>query len=81
MRPTDGFGGSMALEDAVVLSRILKDGKESLPVLLRRFESERLSRVKRVYDNQYERYDTRMREGKMLGPQPQEFIDWLLAGV
>eukprot|EP00978_Attheya_sp_CCMP212_P049582 scaffold685575_cov51-Attheya_sp.AAC.1 len=81
MRPTDAYGGSMALEDAVVLSRILKDGKESLPVLLRRFESERLPRVKRVYDNQYERYDTRMRKGTRLDPQPQEFMDWLLAGV
>eukprot|EP00550_Attheya_septentrionalis_P012406 CAMPEP_0198304600 /NCGR_PEP_ID=MMETSP1449-20131203/57478_1 /TAXON_ID=420275 /ORGANISM="Attheya septentrionalis, Strain CCMP2084" /LENGTH=381 /DNA_ID=CAMNT_0044007127 /DNA_START=196 /DNA_END=1341 /DNA_ORIENTATION=+ len=81
MRPTDGYGGSMALEDAVVLFRILKDGKESLPVLLRRFEAERLPRVKRVYDNQYERYDTRMRKGTRLDPQHQEFMDWLLAGV
>jgi 2-polyprenyl-6-methoxyphenol hydroxylase-like FAD-dependent oxidoreductase len=82
MRPTDGYGGSMALEDAVVLMRMLRDGKDdSVPALLRRFESERLPRVKRVYDNQYERYDIRMREGRSPGPQPQEFMDWLLAGV
>jgi hypothetical protein len=82
MRPTDGFGGSMALEDAVVLMRMLRDGKDdSVPALLRRFESERLPRVKKVYDNQYERYDIRMREGRNPGPQPQEFMDWLLDGV
>jgi 2-polyprenyl-6-methoxyphenol hydroxylase-like FAD-dependent oxidoreductase len=81
MRPTDGFGGSMALEDAVVLSRILEDRKDPLSVLLRRFESERLPRVKKVYDNQFERYEARMRDGRSLGPLSQDFLDWLLAGV
>ena len=50
MRPTDGYGGSMAMEDAVVLTRILRDGirnSVSVEEMLERFEKERLSRVKR----------------------------------
>ncbi|MGK3758338.1 MAG: 2-polyprenyl-6-methoxyphenol hydroxylase-like FAD-dependent oxidoreductase [Bacillariaceae sp.] len=88
MRATDGYGGSMAFEDAVVLSRILKkktrsDSNESssLSELLNFFEIERYPRVKRVYDNQYERYELRMSGGKRLDPQSKEFLEWLLAGV
>ncbi|KAL7461393.1 hypothetical protein ACHAXS_001813 [Conticribra weissflogii] len=91
MRPTDGYGGSMALEDAVVLGRMLQNWIEgehdkssshpSLESVLRDFESQRLPRVKRIYDNQFERYDIRMKGGKRLGPQDEEFMAWLLAGV
>eukprot|EP01083_Nonionella_stella_P091825 256795_1 len=84
MRPTDGLGGAMAMEDAVVLSRVLKSNVEkgdTVQNLLREYESERLPRVKRVYDNQCERYDTRMKEGKNPAPQSKEFMDWLIAGV
>lgn len=81
MRPTDGYGGSMALEDAVVLSRRLREKSEPISAMLRRFESERLPRVKRVYDNQYERYAARMEHGQRLGPQSEEFLEWLVAGV
>lgn len=84
MRPTDGYGGSMAMEDAVVLTRILQNNADqdvSIQDLLQTYESERLPRVKKVYDNQCERYDTRMQKGQRPGPQSQEFMDWLLAGV
>jgi len=85
MRPTDGYGGAMAMEDALVLSRIIKNdggqGNETTQNILRQYESERMPRVKRVYDNQCERYDIRMKEGKRPGPQSKEFMDWLLAGV
>ena len=96
MRATDGYGGSMAFEVAVVLSRILKEkrarsdnnnnnddsiGSSSLSELLKTFEIERYPRVERVYDNQYERYELRMSGGKKLDPQSEEFLEWLLAGV
>ena len=86
MRPTDGYGGSMAMEDAVVLTRILKENIHanhglSIQHLLLKFESERLPRVKRVYDNQNERYEMRMQQGKRPGKQDPEFLEWLLAGV
>ena len=82
MRPTDG--GSMAMEDAVVLTRILRDGirnSVSVEEMLERFEKERLSRVKKVYDNQESRYNRRMKDGKRPGPQSKEFLNWLLSGV
>ena len=72
------------MEDAVVLSRIFKNNTEqddSIPGRLRKYELERLPRVKTVYDNQCERYNTRMKEGKRPQSQSQEFMDWLLAGV
>lgn len=88
MRPTDGYGGSMAMEDCVVLARLLKNDAlaeqndvAAVQDLLRKYETERLPRVKRVYDNQCSRYDTRMREGKRPGPQTEEFTNWLLSGV
>jgi len=84
MRPTDGYGGSMAMEDAVVLTRILRGGiRNSVPVeeMLERFEKERLPRVKKVYDNQESRYNRRMKDGVRPGPQSEEFMNWLLSGV
>ena len=84
MKATDGYGGSMALEDSIVLSRILKESAKknntSIPDLLEQYESERLPRVKRVYDNQLERFQTRM-QGRKLGPQSREFLEWLFAGI
>ncbi|CAN0065890.1 unnamed protein product, partial [Heterosigma akashiwo] len=88
MRPTDGYGGSMAFEDAVVLSRILKkkknnSNKKRMPALLRKFEKERLPRVKRVYDNQFERYELQMSSTapQQRPPQSKEFLEWLSVGV
>jgi 2-polyprenyl-6-methoxyphenol hydroxylase-like FAD-dependent oxidoreductase len=87
MRPTDGYGGSMALEDAVVLARILKraleaqTAQQSIPSMLKEYERERRPRVKRVYDNQWDRYKQRMEQGKRIGPQDPEFLEWLFAGI
>jgi len=60
MRPTDGDGGSMALEDALVLGRVIGSASTpltttSIPHLLRNFESERLPRVQKVWQNQFDR--------------------------
>ena len=84
MRPTDGYGGSMAMEDAVVLTRILSDCAKSgvsVEEMLEQFERERLPRVKKVYDNQESRYNRRMKDGKRPGSQSEEFLNWLLSGV
>jgi 2-polyprenyl-6-methoxyphenol hydroxylase-like FAD-dependent oxidoreductase len=91
MRPTDGQGGNQAFEDAVVLTRTIRaaalaaarrsDGTTpSIPETLRRFESARLPRVKRIYESQQDRYERRMR-GEPVGPLPPEFRDWLHSGV
>ena len=76
----------MAFEDADVLHRILsqlyKDDEDvGIELLLRRYEAERLPRVKRVHDNQRERYEMRMGSGRNPGPQSEEFMTWHLAGV
>lgn len=85
MRPIDGFGGSLGLEDAVVMARTMTSrplsSKQDISDLLRQFEQERLPRVKRVYDNQYERYEMRMTQGQQPGSNPREFVEWLEAGV
>jgi 2-polyprenyl-6-methoxyphenol hydroxylase-like FAD-dependent oxidoreductase len=103
MRPTDGYGGSMAMEDAAVLGRIIRqrllrpaedhqadastreegqeeqgtDDEDAIERALNDFEERRFTRVKRVYDNQYERYRQRMEEGKHVGPQGPTFLRWL----
>ena len=61
MRPASGLGGSMAFEDAVVLSRLLKKSglgylktKESAEALVHEFEASRFDRVKRIWDDQWD---------------------------
>ena len=85
MRPTDGYGGSMAFEDAVVLAKRLNRSNDksakTLPTVLKQYEQERRPRVKRVYDNQHERYRLRMQEGKRPGTQDPAFLEWLFAGI
>ena len=84
MRPTDGQGGNQAFEDAVVLSRTLRNAFEedsmSIEEALRQFETTRLPRVKRIHDDQRERYEKRMR-GEPIGPMPKEFREWIEQGV
>jgi FAD-dependent urate hydroxylase len=85
MRFTDGYGISMAMEDAVVLARILRDNRQTsskdIAALLKQYERERRPRVKRVYDNQQERYNIRFDKTKRLGPQDPVFLEWLFAGI
>ena len=61
MRPASGLGGSMAFEDAVVLSRLLEKGgvgslktKESAEALVHEFEASRFDRVKRIWDDEWD---------------------------
>lgn len=87
MRPTDGCGGNMAFEDAIVMCRLF--GNSSLlmditPALvestLDKFERDRLDRVKKVHDNQRLRYEARMK-GEKVGPWSSEFREWINGGV
>lgn len=77
-RPTDGQGANMAFEDACVLVRqeLRKDIASEDLVL--EFENERRPRVKRIHQDQAERA---LKQGKDWTRWPQEFMDWLYAGV
>jgi hypothetical protein len=64
MRPASGLGGSVAFEDAVVLTRTLKDAtasclgsRASAEKVIKKFESSRFERVKMIWDDQWERSD------------------------
>ena len=84
IRPDDGYGQSLGLEDAVVMGQILASRQrpiEDLSETLRRFEHTRLSRVKRVYDNQYGRNEEHVTPDQQIGPKTPESIEWLEAGV
>jgi salicylate hydroxylase len=48
MPPTAAQGGAQAIEDAWVLARILSDEERDVPAALRRFETERRPRVRRI---------------------------------
>lgn len=93
MRPTDGFGLSMAFEDAIVLCRSLtaataaagpNGGSEAiagntLVAALRNFETERLPRVQKIHQDQSERYARRLRKEEV--PYPEGFLEWIHEGV
>jgi 2-polyprenyl-6-methoxyphenol hydroxylase-like FAD-dependent oxidoreductase len=83
MRPTDGQGGNLAFEDAVVLFRLVRDAasrKRPIQEILHEFEATRLPRVKRIHDDQRMRYEARMR-GEQAPPMTKEFMEWVGAGV
>ena len=96
MRPTDGQGGNMAFEDAIVLCRLLGSEElrsavlgsssteigaaEAVEDVLGEFEKTRLPRVKKMHDNQRLRYEARMR-GEKVGPMSPEFKEWASNGV
>lgn len=91
MRPTDGQGGNMAFEDAIVLCRLLGSEEVRSAIgssteagliehVLGEFERTRLPRVKRMHDNQRLRYEARMKGGKV-GPWSSEFKEWASSGV
>ncbi|KAG7371931.1 zeaxanthin epoxidase [Nitzschia inconspicua] len=55
LRPASGLGGSLAFEDAVLLTRAIakhKDSGESMDAALREFESLRFVRCKTILDDQ-----------------------------
>jgi 2-polyprenyl-6-methoxyphenol hydroxylase-like FAD-dependent oxidoreductase len=90
MRPASGFGASMAFEDCVVLLRILKNNNrvkngdlsrsETINELLREFESQRLPRVSRIWQSEWERSEAAYTV-KGQTPYSNEYLDWILSGV
>uniref|UniRef100_A0A7S1D4E7 FAD-binding domain-containing protein n=1 Tax=Cyclophora tenuis TaxID=216820 RepID=A0A7S1D4E7_CYCTE len=79
MRPTDGQGGNMALEDAVVLCRALRE-KTTIEEALRWFETTRLPRIVKIHADQADRYARRMRR-EQVGPWSDEFKKWVHDGI
>ena len=93
MRPTNGQGGNMAFEDALVLSRVLSRSNSnddnnlegttsSIDVAksLEKFEQTRLPRVKQIHDDQRLKYEAKMRGEKVL-PWTDKFREWVTNGV
>jgi salicylate hydroxylase len=90
MRPTDGYGVSMAFEDAVMLCRSLvvttspsddttSSNSKSFEASLRLFEAERLPRVQKIHQDQEERYARRLRKEEI--PYPEGFREWIHDGI
>jgi 2-polyprenyl-6-methoxyphenol hydroxylase-like FAD-dependent oxidoreductase len=89
MRPGGGLGGSIALEDVVVLKRLLKQYNKDLTdkvvahQLLRGFENSRLPRVRKIFFDQKAKVELTYKQGysfKDAVPDP-EFMEWIYQGV
>jgi 2-polyprenyl-6-methoxyphenol hydroxylase-like FAD-dependent oxidoreductase len=86
-RPTDGQGGNLALEDCIVLCRLLAKDSSKLRLqssqrqchdLVTEFEESRLARVKTIHDDQRVRAEL---QGDQWRPLSPEYLKWLYAGV
>ena len=84
---SEGQGGSQAFEDAVVLTRLLKEkyygGQEettSFETILEEFEMSRLPRVKKLHQDQTERFAIKMNGGTN-EMWSTEFMKWVFEGV
>jgi 2-polyprenyl-6-methoxyphenol hydroxylase-like FAD-dependent oxidoreductase len=85
MRPINGLGGSMAFEDGVVLCRLLRDpsllaDREATQELISKFENMRLPRVKRIWDDQWNRAE-RVYAGEKYEQWSKEYKEWVYSGV
>ena len=89
VRPYSGLGGSVAFEDAVVLSRLLaninNDDNDSnhdvVADALRQFETQRLPRVRSISDDQTMRSESFYRNGaSSIPPWSDAYRDWIFAG-
>jgi 2-polyprenyl-6-methoxyphenol hydroxylase-like FAD-dependent oxidoreductase len=91
MRPASGLGGSMAFEDAIVLSRTLKDtdvsclgSRVSTEKIVQKFESSRYERVKIIWDDQWERSEAAYKKthaGDKQSAMSGDFAKWVKNGV
>jgi 2-polyprenyl-6-methoxyphenol hydroxylase-like FAD-dependent oxidoreductase len=86
-RPTDGQGGNLALEDCIVLCRLLakdssrlllQSSQQQCHELVTEFEESRFPRVKTIHDDQRVRAEL---QGDQWRPLSPEYLDWLYAGV
>mmetsp|Transcript_14200 Transcript_14200/g.21820 ORF Transcript_14200/g.21820 Transcript_14200/m.21820 type:complete len:385 (-) Transcript_14200:118-1272(-) len=87
LRPTFGQGVSMAFEDSVVLSRTLKALVFDLQEFsccddaLRKFEKERLERVKVIWEDQWITAEAGYKNPEKIKPWTEEYRKWLYDGV
>jgi 2-polyprenyl-6-methoxyphenol hydroxylase-like FAD-dependent oxidoreductase len=87
MRPAGGLGGAMALEDCVVLIRLLKDrnaikDRPTTEKTILQFKQSRLPRVRRISQDQQERAEKAYKQGVCVtGPGDKEFFEWVYKGV
>jgi 2-polyprenyl-6-methoxyphenol hydroxylase-like FAD-dependent oxidoreductase len=90
MRPASGQGGSMAFEDAVILCRVLQRHNEqnngylksqsSVEEALHEYETNRLLRIRKLWEDQWERSEAVYRNIQM-EPWSPEFSEWVFQGV
>ena len=76
----------MAFEDSAVLCRYLRKirgtnpTKAAIETLLKDFEKERLPRVRRIWDDQWDRAE-KVYKNIQAEPWSKEFSDWVFNGV
>ena len=76
----------MAFEDSAVLCRHLREIRGTNPTkavietLLKDFEKERLPRVRRIWDDQWDRAE-KVYKNIQAEPWSKEFSDWVFNGV
>jgi hypothetical protein len=75
----------MAFEDGVVLCRLLRDpgllaDREATQELISKFENMRLPRVKRIWDDQWNRAE-RVYAGEKYEQWSKEYKAWVYMGV
>jgi 2-polyprenyl-6-methoxyphenol hydroxylase-like FAD-dependent oxidoreductase len=87
LRPASGLGGSMAFEDAQVLSRCFKGAnvdclttREAVEQLVRKYENERMDRVKKICDSQWE-ISEKVYTGEKVKLWTPEFQKWVYEGI
>merc|ERR1712232_1479861 len=78
-----GQGGSQAFEDAIVLTRLLEEhpsSGKSMAETLEEFEKSRMERVKRIHDDQTERFANASTKSSHV-PWAKEFAEFVFEGV
>ena len=85
IRPANGLGGSLAFEDATLLSRILSEDDESgadIASRLRDFEGKRLPRCKSISRDQTLRSTLSYKLGyEKVPPWDQRYKEWVFDGL
>lgn len=80
----------MAFEDSSILCRVLKKlkednvgdppSKEVVEQSLQEFENIRLPRVRKIWDDQWERSE-KIYDNREMEPWSKEFAEWIFSGV
>ena len=80
----------MAFEDSVILCRVLKNlknncsgsipSKAAVEEALQEFENTRLPRIRRIWDDQWERSE-KVYQNVQMEPWSKEFEEWVFNGV